>query len=237
MYQFLCYYQREIALWMYHNLDTRAADICLDTELAAAFKVRMGAERESVYVGVCLYVGCGVHKHTCLNEWLSCTANTLTAYAPHTVCLSHSLCCVVQEGWCKKCFPDQKIFSTYKCQPQLPDDSTSSGHGGGGSTGSSKRSSSSATSPRTSNTGPSSSSSTSPSGGTGTSSRTAGGSSSGGLDGPTPCLEAAAGAASAEQVAALTAAADALGVLLQNHHQVSFLQRWRRFRGTDCGFS
>lgn len=39
MFQFLCYYQREIALWMFHNLDTRSADICLDTELAAAFKV------------------------------------------------------------------------------------------------------------------------------------------------------------------------------------------------------
>jgi hypothetical protein len=39
MFQFLCYYQREIALWMYHNLDTRVGDICLDTELSPAFKV------------------------------------------------------------------------------------------------------------------------------------------------------------------------------------------------------
>jgi hypothetical protein len=39
MFQYLCYYQRELALWMWHNLDTRAADICLDTELAPAFKV------------------------------------------------------------------------------------------------------------------------------------------------------------------------------------------------------
>jgi hypothetical protein len=42
MFQFLCYYQREIALWMYHNLDTRAGDVCLDTELAPAFKVCLG---------------------------------------------------------------------------------------------------------------------------------------------------------------------------------------------------
>jgi hypothetical protein len=39
MYQFLSYYQRELALWLGHNLDTCAADICLDTELAPAFKV------------------------------------------------------------------------------------------------------------------------------------------------------------------------------------------------------
>lgn len=39
MYQFLCFYQKEIALWMYHNFDTRASDICLDTEHVPAFKV------------------------------------------------------------------------------------------------------------------------------------------------------------------------------------------------------
>jgi hypothetical protein len=42
MYQFLSFYQKELTLWMYHNLDTKAGDICLDTELAPAFKVRWG---------------------------------------------------------------------------------------------------------------------------------------------------------------------------------------------------
>jgi hypothetical protein len=40
MYQFLSFYQKELTLWMYHNLDTKAGDICLDTELAPAFKVQ-----------------------------------------------------------------------------------------------------------------------------------------------------------------------------------------------------
>jgi len=44
MYQFLSFYQRDIALWMWHNLDTRAADVCLDTELAPAFKVRRATQ-------------------------------------------------------------------------------------------------------------------------------------------------------------------------------------------------
>lgn len=42
MYQFLSFYQKELALWMFHNLDTKAGDVCLDTELAPAFKVQQG---------------------------------------------------------------------------------------------------------------------------------------------------------------------------------------------------
>lgn len=119
--------------------------------------------------------------------------------------------CVLQEGWCKKCYPEPKTFQTHTFQPALPDESSSSTS----STSASKRGSSAATSPRTSSTGPSSSSSNSPVGAA-ASSR-----SSGGAESPTPAAEAASRAAAVEQVAALTAAADTLGNLLQNHHQVS----------------
>jgi hypothetical protein len=47
MFQFLCFYQREMAMFVYHNMAKRAADFCLDTELSPVFKV--GAH--------------GLHKH------------------------------------------------------------------------------------------------------------------------------------------------------------------------------
>jgi hypothetical protein len=126
--------------------------------------------------------------------------------------------CGLQEGWCKKCFPDPKIFQTYRAQPPLLQEEAGSN---GSSNSGSKRGSSAATSPRNSNAdvsrssspnGPSPSTSSGGYGGSGSN-----GSSSVGL-GPGP--ELALTAADVQQVAALTAAADAVGILLQNHHQV-----------------
>ncbi|KXZ44388.1 hypothetical protein GPECTOR_68g359 [Gonium pectorale] len=37
-FQFLSFYQKDIALYMYHSLDRRAADFCPDSELPAVFK-------------------------------------------------------------------------------------------------------------------------------------------------------------------------------------------------------
>jgi hypothetical protein len=39
MFQFLSFYQREMALFTAHNLDRKAADFCLDSELTPLFKV------------------------------------------------------------------------------------------------------------------------------------------------------------------------------------------------------
>jgi hypothetical protein len=41
MFQFLSFYQREMALFAAHNLDRKAADFCLDSELTPLFKVRV----------------------------------------------------------------------------------------------------------------------------------------------------------------------------------------------------
>ncbi|WIA19383.1 hypothetical protein OEZ85_004006 [Tetradesmus obliquus] len=115
MFQFLSFYQREMALFTAHSLDRRAADFCLDSELTPLFK----------------------------------------------------------ECWCKKGAPSPELFTSYKMQPALPAE-RSSGSGRGSSSG-------------------------------------------------------AAGGADAEQVAALTAAADVIGQLLQNHHQ-GFLPNVRQQR-------
>ncbi|WIA39656.1 hypothetical protein OEZ86_005727 [Tetradesmus obliquus] len=115
MFQFLSFYQREMALFTAHSLDRRAADFCLDSELTPLFK----------------------------------------------------------ECWCKKGAPSPELFTSYKMQPALPAE-RSSGSGRGSSSG-------------------------------------------------------AEGGADAEQVAALTAAADVIGQLLQNHHQ-GFLPNVRQQR-------
>jgi hypothetical protein len=41
MFQFLSFYQREMALFTAHNLDRKAADFCLDSELTPHFKVNV----------------------------------------------------------------------------------------------------------------------------------------------------------------------------------------------------
>eukprot|EP00775_Hariotina_reticulata_P011921 gene11921-12065_t len=117
MFQFLCFYQREMAMFVYHNMEKRSADFCLDTELSPVFK----------------------------------------------------------ECWCKKGPPSQELFTSYRVQPPLPAEGRSS---------------------------------------------------SSGRDTPPAAAECDA---AVEQVAALTSAADTLGILLQNHHQ-GFLPNIRQQR-------
>lgn len=42
-FQFLSFYQKDIALYFYHSLERRAKDFCPDSELPAVFKVGWGA--------------------------------------------------------------------------------------------------------------------------------------------------------------------------------------------------
>jgi hypothetical protein len=101
MFQYLCYYQRELALWMWHNLDTRAADICLDTELAPAFKVCVSNTPQAV--GSCVRCQCVERQQW--REGIACddrtralqtSASTLNWHLPSRYVFEHLVCgCVV----------------------------------------------------------------------------------------------------------------------------------------------
>jgi hypothetical protein len=108
-----------------------------------------------------------------------------------------------QECWCKKGPPDNKIFTSQQLQPPLPEDYSRRGSGGGSSGGAGSTSGSPGSSRAGSRPG----------------SGSRGGSGGGGGDAAAAAAPTA-GDGYKQQVAALTEAADALGVLLQNHHQV-----------------
>lgn len=125
-------------------------------------------------------------------------------------CLDSELAPVFKECWCKKGPPTQELFASYKMQPALPRSDRKSGGGGGSGGGSGSSSSSSASGVQTSSHGAGASASPRSGGGSGG----GGGAGSGNSSSSAPaCQDPAA-------LEVLVRAADRLGALLQNHHQV-----------------